>query len=249
MQSLQDFFDRLPPEAVIFTGRIGTGQNLNIVFRGVMSQAVEDGYKASDKDTIQTFVYSDGDRLVEDCLETAQDAGWGLEHEILRFQSYTIDRKPIKSKVLRKEIELDIDKEDREINAIQALTHANIRMTEEMRRGYREVVQNNREHLETIRHLTEAFVMSKREMLDLERENMAKELVMKYHDDEQGDDTRAQGLALLEKVVGGFFQQQAANIDDIIKETIKSDPSKVKDFMNDPEIMEAIMKAATEEEE
>ena len=65
---------------------------------------------------------------------------------------------------------------------------------------------------------------------------------MQLHDDDNGDDTRQQGLNLLEKVVSGVFQQQSHNLDDMIKETIKNDPEKVREFMKDPEVVESIMR-------
>jgi len=239
MNELQDFVSRLPAEACIFTGRIGDGQNLHIVFRGVLETAVEQGYKSTDKDTVVTVIYENIDDLIDACVECCVDEGFGIEYTTMRFQAYTIDRRPIRSKVVRKK--LDDDNWNENINPIQALTNANIRMVEEMRRGYREVVNNNVEHLRTIGRLTDAFVGTKKQMLELERENMIKELVMSMPDDE--NDTQSQGLQLLEKVVGGIFTQKEQSIDDMIKETIKTDPSKVREYCEDPEIVDAIKDA------
>ena len=74
---------------------------------------------------------------------------------------------------------------------------------------------------------------------------MARELIMEMHDKDTGDDTRQQGLSLLERIAHGLFSQhamQGANIDDMIKETIKNDPEKVREFMKDPEVVESIMR-------
>jgi len=239
MDELRQFCERLPQEACIFTARIGDGQQLSIVFRGVLSYAIENGYEPTEKDTIVTMVYENIDDLIDECTEIVKDEGYGLEYSTMRFQAYTIDRKPIRSKVIRTNIEQDFI--DENINSITALTNANIRMSEEIRRVLREVSNNNAEHLKTIGQLTSAFVQSKKEMLELERENMVKELVMSLPDDD--DDTKSKGLDLLERVVGGFFQQQQTNIDDMVKETIKNDPSKVREYCEDPEIVEAIRKA------
>lgn len=231
--------ERLPEQAVLFTARIGSKQELSIVFKGVISSAIEQGYKPNEKDTLETFVYENLYELVEDCLVTCEDEGWGIEHPKLRFQAYTIDRKPIRSKVLTKSLELE---DTGDVNSIQALTHALIRMSEEVRRTLKETNVNNAEHLKTINSLVQSTVQAEKDKLLLERENMAKELIMQLHDDDNGDDTRQQGLNLLEKVVSGVFQQQSHNLDDMIKETIKNDPEKVREFMKDPEVVESIMR-------
>lgn len=239
MSNLHDFVERLPEQAVLFTARIGSKQELSIVFKGVISSAIEQGYKPNEKDTLETFVYENLYELVEDCLVTCEDEGWGIEHPKLRFQAYTIDRKPIRSKVLTKSLELE---DTGDVNSIQALTHALIRMSEEVRRTLKETNVNNAEHLKTINSLVQSTVQAEKDKLLLERENMAKELIMQLHDDDNGDDTRQQGLNLLEKVVSGVFQQQSHNLDDMIKETIKNDPEKVREFMKDPEVVESIMR-------
>ena len=240
MDELRDFIERLPSEACIFTGRIGEGQQLNIVFRGVLESAVVNGYKPSEKDTVVTVIYQNIDDLVEACVEACIDEGFGLEYSTMRFQAYTIDRKPIRSKVIRKQ--LDGTYEIENMSSIQALTHANIRMSEEIRRVLREVSNNNSHHLKTISDLTTAFVESKQSMLELERENMVKELIMSMPD-EDDNETQTKGLQLLEKVVGGIFQQKAHDMDEVIKETIKTDPDKVREYCEDPEVVEAIRNA------
>ena len=81
---------------------------------------------------------------------------------------------------------------------------------------------------------------------------MARELIMEMHDKDTGDDTRQQGLSLLERIAHGLFSQtamQGANIDDMIKETIKNDPEKVREFMQDPEIVASIMREVMREDE
>ena len=239
MNELRDFVGRLPDEACIFTGRVGDGQQLQIVFRGVLETAIAQGYQPSDKDTVVTVIYQNLDDLIDACHECCIDEGFGVEYSTMRLQAYTIDRKPIRSKVIRRKIEDDFI--DENISSITALTHANIRMSEEIRRVLREVSNNNAEHLKTIGQLTNAFVESKKQMLELERENMVKELVMSLPDED--DDTKSQGLQLLEKVVGGFFQQQQSNLDDLIKDTIKNDPSKVREFCQDPDVVDAIKDA------
>ena len=242
---LLDFCERLPQEACIFVCRIGTGQSLTVFFRAILQSTFENGYKASDKDTVETLVYETIDDMIQELLEIAVDEGFGIEHDTIRLQAYTSDKKPIRSKVLKKEIVEDTDLH--QSNAIHSLTLANIRMSEEIRRCMREIANNNKEHLATIQTLSDTLVSSQKEKLQLERENMARELIMEMHDKETGDDTRQQGLSLLERIAHGLFSGQAMqgmDIDSIIKETIKNDPQKVKEFMQDPEIVEAIMKQA-----
>jgi hypothetical protein len=246
VSDLHEFAERLPEQAVLFTARIGTKQDLSIIFKGVLASAIEQGYKPSDKDTLETYSYENLYDLVEDCLVTCEDEGFGIEHPKLRFQAYTIDRKPIRSKVLTKSLEIGTEND---ISSIQALTHALIRMSEEVRRTLKETNVNNSEHLKTISHLVQSTVQAEKEKLSLERENMAKELIMQLHDDDNGDDTRQQGLNLLERVVSGVFQQQAGNIDDMIKETIKNDPEKVREFMKDPEVVASIMREVMKDDE
>jgi len=244
---LQDFCERLPQEACIFVCRIGTGQSLQVFFRAVLESHFENGYESHDKDTVETLVYETIDDMIDELLQIANDEGFGIEHDTIRLQAYTQDKKPIRSKVLKKEIVEDTD--FLQHNAINSLTLANIRMSEEIRRCMREIANNNKEHLATIQSLSDTLVTSQKEKLLLERENMARELIMEMHDKETGDDTRAQGLSLLERIAHGLFAQQTANIDDIIKETIKNDPNKVREYMQDPEIVEAIMKQAMRGEE
>jgi len=135
---------------------------------------------------------------------------------------------------------------------VQSLTMANIRMSEEIRRTMREISLNNKEHLQTIASLSQTLVTSQKEKLLLERENMARELIMEMHDNETGDDTRSQGLSLLERIAQGLFNQQAmqgGNIDDMIKETIKKDTEKVREFMKDPDVVASIMREVMRDEE
>jgi len=49
-----------------------------------------------------------------------------------------------------------------------------------------------------------------------------------------------------------LFNQQAmqgGNIDDMIKETIKNDPEKVREFMKDPDVVASIMREVMRDEE
>lgn len=261
VSDLHEFAERLPEQAVLFTARIGTKQELSIIFKGVVvpswmeqykmmygdtQKPFHELYKPSERDTLETYSYENLYDLVEDCLVTCEDEGFGIEHPKLRFQAYTIDRKPIRSKVITKSLEIGTEND---VSSIQALTHALIRMSEEVRRTLKETNVNNSEHLKTISHLVQSTVQAEKEKLSLERENMAKELIMQLHDDDNGDDTRQQGLNLLERVVSGVFQQQAGNIDDMIKETIKNDPEKVREFMQDPEVVASIMREVMRDDE
>ena len=124
------------------------------------------------------------------------------------------------------------------MTAIQALTNANIRMSEEIRRVLKEVNENNKEHLHTIATLTNAFVQTKSDMVDMEREVMIKDLALSMPDTD--DDTKSEGLQLLNKVVNGYFQHQEMNIDEKIKDTIKNNKEKVREFMQDPEVVNSI---------
>ena len=235
-QDLHDWLDRLPEGACIFTARGGNNQQLNLFYRGCLTTALDQGYVPSSKDTVETIQHDDLTDLGEDILQSALDEGWGVEWDTLRIHAYSIDR-PIKSKVLKKEITDIIDDTS---NSIQALTLANIRMSEEIRRVLREITTHNAKNLETIATLTNAVVSSERGKIDLERENMTRELIMQLHDEDTGDDTRAEGLALLQKIAGGLFGGVDVDIDTIISETIKNDPQKAKemvekyypDFMN-----------------
>ena len=243
MDKLIEFCERLPPQAELFTCRIGTSKDLTIFFKGILQSTFEKGYKPSDKDTTETLVYETIDDLVEECLQIAEDEGYGTEHDTIRFHAFTIDRKPIRSKVLKRDIHIDTSFQQHD--AIASLTTANIRMSEEIRRTMREIANNNKEHLATIQSLSQTLITSQKEKLLLERENMARELIMEMHDKDTGDDTRQQGLSLLERIAHGLFSQhamQGANIDDMIKETIKNDPEKVREFMKDPEVVESIMR-------
>lgn len=249
MDKLIDFCERLPPQAEIFTCRIGTSKDLTIFFKGILQETFEKGYTPHDKDTTETLVYDTIDDLVEECMQIAEDEGWGTEHNTLRFHAFTLDRKPIRSKVLKKDI---VQEDFQSVGAVQSLTMANIRMSEEIRRTMREISLNNKEHLQTIASLSQTLVTSQKEKLLLERENMARELIMEMHDNETGDDTRSQGLSLLERIAQGLFNQQAmqgGNIDDMIKETIKNDPEKVREFMKDPDVVASIMREVMRDEE
>jgi len=85
--------------------------------------------------------------------------------------------------------------------------------------------------------------------LELERENMARELIMELYDKENDENTQEQSQSLMDKVIGLIQQQiHASNvdIDTMVKETIKSDPEKVKEYMQDKEVVEAVKKAMME---
>jgi hypothetical protein len=205
----------------------------------VLIWALEQGYQPSHKDTIPTKQYEDIQSCIDALLNTCEDEGWGYEYSTVRIQALMIDRTPVGTKVIRKETTEQVDFD---ISPIQALTNANIRMCEEMRRGYKEVVNNNRAHLQTIESLTSAWVEARKEMIELERTNMAQNLVLGMEDN-NGIDYKAQGLEVLNRAVEGFFQSKVSNMDDMIKETIKNDPEKVKEYCEDPEIVESIKNA------
>jgi hypothetical protein len=59
-------------------------------------------------------------------------------------------------------------------------------------------------------------------------------------------------LSLFEWIAQGLFNQQAmhgGNIDVMIKETIKNDPEKVREFMKDPDVVASIMREVMRDEE
>lgn len=130
-------------------------------------------------------------------------------------------------------------------SSVQSLTTALFRMSEEIRRVLKVVTEHNTKNLETITHLTQSVVSSEKSKIDLERENMTRELIMQLHEEDTGEDTRSQGLELLQRIAGGLFgQKEGGDIDEMIKETIKTNPDKVREYMQDPEVVEAIMKEA-----
>jgi len=240
MSNIHDWLERLPEGSLIFTARGGTQGQLNVFFRGCLVEALEQGYKPSNKDTVETLSFVDLVDLGEEILTSAEDEGFGVEWDTLRVHAYTIDGKPIKSKVIKKDVTDIIDTGS---SSIQALTLANIRMSEEIRRVLREITNHNAKNLETIAMLTNSVVNSEKDKIELERENMTRELIMQLHDEDTGEDTRSQGIELLQRIAEGLFSKQTAmNMDDVIKETIKNDPEKVREFMQDPEVVEAIMK-------
>lgn len=254
MNKLIDFCERLPPQACIFSARIGSSQSLNIIFKAVLVPVWEEvtglsfinDYKPHPKDTLETFAYMDMNDLVEECLQTCEDEGWGSEHDTVRFHAFTSDIKPIKSKVLKKELFVEVDKQT---DTVQALTNGLLRMSEEIRRSMREITNNNKEHLQTIAQLSNSNVEKNRHVLELERENMARELIMELYDKENDENTQEQSQSLMDKVIGLIQQQiHASNvdIDTMVKETIKSDPEKVKEYMQDEEVVEAVKKAMME---
>ena len=238
-RTLQDFINDLPEQTCLFVARVGEGQSLRVCFRGVLIWAIEEGYTPSHKDTVPTKQYADIQSCIDALLNHCEDEGFGYEYSTVRIQAMLIDRTPVGTKVIRKEVTENISFD---ISPIQALTNANIRMCEEMRRGYKEVVNNNRAHLQTIEQLTSAYVEARKEMLELERTNMAQNLVLNMEND-NGVDYKAQGLEVLNRAVDGFFQTKVSNLDEMIKDTIKNDPEKVKEFCEDPDVVESIKSA------
>ena len=236
MRTLTDFINDLPQEACVVIGRVGDGQKLTTFFRACTLE-VKDTYKPSEKDTVPTKLFLDIDEAIEKCMDFAQDEGWGIEYSTLRIIVQTVTKQPCGTKVLRKEITDTFEHND-SMTAIQALTNANIRMSEEIRRVLKEVNENNKEHLHTIATLTNAFVQTKSDMVDMEREVMIKDLALSMPDTD--DDTKSEGLQLLNKVVNGYFQHQEMNIDEKIKDTIKNNKEKVREFMQDPEVVNSI---------
>ena len=248
---LIDFCERLPEQSCIFTARIGTSQNLNIIFKAILVPVWEEvtgknfieDYKPHPKDTLETFAYMDINDLAEECMQTCEDEGFGTEHDTVRFHVFTVDLRPIKSKVFKKELFETVDKQ---ADTVQALTNGLLRMSEEIRRTMREVTNNNKEHLQTIAMLSNSNVEKNRHVLDLERENMARELIMELYDKENDENTQDQSKSLMDKILGLVQQQiHASNVDvdEVIKETIKNDPEKVKEYMQDEEVVEAVKKA------
>ena len=235
---LIDFCERLPPQACVFVCRIGTGQQLQVFFKGITTQAHEQGYKPSDKDTVQTMVYETLHDLVEDCLLSAEDEGWGMEHDTIRFLAYTIDRKPVRSKVLKKA--LDITQEETQTNSIQALTHAIIRMSEEVRRTLRTQEEYSEKQLGIIEKLTQRNIDQAHEKLEIERDNMIRSILMEIHDKDNESDVESRGYNLLERAISLYQQSQTMNIKDKIKETIMTDDETLDEFLQDEEVVKKI---------
>jgi len=251
---LIDFCERLPEQACIFTARIGTSQNLNIIFKAILvptweevtGKTFEEDYKSHPKDTLETFAYMDINDLAEECLQTCEDEGFGTEHDTVRFHVFTSDLRPIKSKVLKKEL---FDQVKNDSSPIEALTNGLLRAMEEIRRSMREITNNNKEHLQTIAMLSNSNIEKNRHVLELERENMARELIMELYDKENDENTQDQSKSLMDKILG-LVQQQInsshVDVDTMVKETIKNDPAKVKEYMQDDAVVEAVKKAMLE---
>lgn len=239
---LYEWFDRLPKEACVFTAR--GGREMHTFFRCCLTSILEEKkYSPSPKNKIVTYDFVDLEEIQEQILTAAEDDGWGLEYEILRIHAWDINNEHLISKVIRKDtMSKNIDDSG---SSVQSLTTALFRMSEEIRRVLKVVTEHNTKNLETITHLTQSVVSSEKSKIDLERENMTRELIMQLHEEDTGEDTRSQGLELLQRIAGGLFgQKEGGDIDEMIKETIKTNPDKVREYMQDPEVVEAIMKEA-----
>ena len=240
MSELLDFCERLPEQACIFTCRIGTGQNLNIFFKGITQEAHENGYKPSEKDTIETFVYESLHDLVEECMQSAEDEGFGIEHDTIRFFAHTIDRKPVRSKVIKKRLSFDNMENVESKGSIEALTIAVIRMSEECRRTLRTQTEYSDKQLKTIEKLSERNILNEENRLELEREVMFKNLVIDMQEEEQGNVTKQRGLELLGKAFEVYKSSQDSTIKQKIKETIMQDDDLLKEFMQDDDVKSRI---------
>ena len=240
MSDLLDFCERLPEQACIFTCRIGTGQTLNIFFKAILQEAHENGYKPHEKDTIETFVYDNMHDMVEECLQSAEDEGWGIEHDTIRFFAHTIDRKPVRSKVIKKRLSFDTIDSLEPKGSIEALTSALIRMTEEVRRTLHTQTQYSDKQLKTIEKLSERNIQNEETRLELEREVMIKSLLMEMNEEEQGNETKQRGLELLGKAFEVYKSSQDSTIKQKIKETIMQDDDILNEFMQDDEIKSRI---------
>jgi len=254
MSDLQDFCERLPEQACIFTCRIGIGQKLNVFFKAVLIPSwqkmtgvdFEDdkkGFKPHPKDTIETFSYNNIQDLCEDCMQSAEDEGLGIEYDTIRFFAYTVDSSiPIRSKVIKKQLAFTgegMGLQDTK-NSIDSLTVALIRMSEECRRTLRTQAEYSEKQLRTIEKLTERNINQEEQRLELERENMIKTIIMEMHDEDNQGDVKERGYELLVKAMDMYKSSQTNSIKQTIRDTILHDEETLKEFMQDDEIKNKI---------
>ena len=77
MSNIHDWLERLPEGILIFTARGGSNGSLAVFFRGCLVEALEQGYKPSNKDTVETLSFVDLVDLGEEILTSAEDEGFG----------------------------------------------------------------------------------------------------------------------------------------------------------------------------
>ena len=156
------------------------------------------------------------------------------------FFAHTIDRKPVRSKVIKKRLSFDNLENVESKGSIEALTVALIRMSEEVRRTLHTQTQYSDKQLKTIEKLSERNIMNEENRLELEREVMLKSIIMEMNEEEQGNETKQQGMELLGKAFDVYKSSQESTIKQKIKETIMQDDDILNEFMKDDEIKSRI---------
>ena len=235
---LHDWFTRLPEQACLFTLSVGNGRKLEQIFRVVTSKGIENGYQPKPNDKNETFQAENLDDVLDQIENVLNDSGFGYEYEKARIFAYSFDGKHLNSKLIRK----DNNKEQTgEVSAITALAQNNIAMSNEVRRTLAIVTDSNVRLLELISSMAEGFVEAKREQVQSESEKLAYEMVLENAMHEDDNSVKEQGLNVLNTIAQTLMGK---GIDaETIKDTIKNDPGVVDSFVDDDEVVNAVMQA------
>ncbi len=243
MVKLLDWLAGLPQEATVFCVAGGNSRKMEQLYKVVLPLAIEQGWQPKPNEKSEVFQANDLDDLGDQIIETLDDTGFGVEYDKVRVFAYSSQGKQIKSKLITKPLQLDND--NLQVSAIQALATANISMTGEVRRTLATVTDSNARLLELVNQLAEGFVDAKRLQVRAEQERLAYELVLDHQELEENQNVKQDGLQLLSQIAQTIFEQkQGAGIDsEKLKEHIKNNPSVVDDFISDPDIVNAVMES------
>jgi len=241
MEKLLNWISALPEEATVFTVCSGSGRKLEQIYKVVLPGAIENGWTPKPQDKNEVFQALDLDDLADQVQGVLEDTGYGIEYVKARVYAYSVQGKHIKSKLITKQI--PIPQGDYTDSAIQALAQANISMTNEVRRTLANVTDNNARLLEIVTQLTEGFVSAKRDQVIAEQERLAYEMVLEAQEIEENKGIKEEGLSLLSQIANTVLEQKRQSSFDTesLKEHIKNNPGVVDDFIDDPEIINAVM--------
>jgi len=241
MEKLLDWLNNLPQEATVFSVTGGNSRKMEQIYKVILPQALEDGWTPKQNDKSEVFQALDIDDLGDQIIEILDDTGFGIEFDKCRVFAYSSQGKQIKSKLLTKQVQLDSD--NLQVSAIQALANANIQMTGEVRRTLTTVTDSNARLLELVNQLAEGFVDARREQVLAEQERLAYELVLDHQAIEEGQNVKQEGLTLLSQIAHTILEQKQGFDMGKMKDHIKNNPGVVDDFINDPDIVEAVMQS------
>ncbi len=246
MDILLNWLQDLPPQAQVFTVCIGNGRELEQCYKTVGAVGIEDGWTPKPNEKNEVFQFEDLEDLFDQIKEVLSDNGFGDDVTKCRIYAKSIHGKHIKSKLIT---ERPRQLEEDNTNAIIALTNSNTQLINQVIRCLTIQTDNNAQLQQTITNVTNSYVEAKQETIQEQQQRLIYEIVAEHAELESSNDTQSQALTVLTNIAETVLAQRAKSgfTTDDLKTHVKTNPDVVKDFMDDPEIIDIVMKSMASE--